>query len=65
MAEIANLKKIPTGTCVKTPSKMCMNDIVTIDSIVFEIVGGGFKPRIVNFLKYPGSDWVKCWYIIL
>ena len=44
---------------------MRMNDIVTIDTIVFEIVrgGGAFKalppPRIVNFLKNPGSDRVN------
>ena len=47
----------------KTPSEMHMYDMVTIDTIVFEIVGGGedfLKPsRIVSCLKYPGSDRVK------
>ena len=46
----------------QTPGQMHMHDMVTIDTIVFEIVGGGeaFKaPRIANFLKYPGSDRVK------
>ena len=43
---------------------MHMNDMVTIDTIVFKIVGegGAFKappPRIVNILKYPGSDRVN------
>ena len=40
----------------QTPSKMRMNDMVTIDIIVFEIVEGPPPPRIVNFLKYLGSD---------
>ena len=40
----------------KTPGKIHMYDMVKIDTIVFEIVGGGgaFKPhgpRIVNCLK--------------
>ena len=39
----------------QTPSETRMNDMVTIDKIVFEIVGGGAfiapPPRIVNFLK--------------
>ena len=46
----------------KTPGKMHMYDMVKIDIIVFEIVGGGaFKapPRIVSCLKLPGSDGVK------
>ena len=47
----------------ETPSKMHMHDMGKIDTIVFEIVGGGgFKdppPRIVNCLKYPGLDRVK------
>ena len=49
----------------KTPSKMHMYDMVKIDTIVFEIVGGGggaFKallPRIVSCLKHPGSDRVN------
>ena len=46
---------------------MRMNDMVTIDTIVFEIIGGGLlarppPPPIVNFLKYPGSDRVKLYY---
>ena len=56
----------------KTPGKIHIYDMVKIDPIVFEIVGGGgaFKapPRIVNCLKWPGSDRVKClkipWSII-
>ena len=47
----------------KTPSKITkrhMYDMVKIDTIVFEIVGGGeaFKAplRIVSCLKYPGLD---------
>ena len=54
----------------KTPSKMHMHDMVTIDRIVFEIVGGweAFEhptqtppppPRVINFLKCPGSDKLK------
>ena len=50
----------------QTPGQMHMHDMVTIiDTIVFEIVGGGGllklppPPRIVNFLKYPVSDRVK------
>ena len=47
----------------KTPSKMQMYDMVTIDTIVFEIVGGKgvfLKPsRIDSCLKYRGSDRVK------
>ena len=49
----------------KTPSKMHMHDMVTIDTILFGILGGVGEgllttpPRIVNFLKYPGSDKVK------
>ena len=38
----------------KTPGKIHMYDMVKIDPIVFEIVGGAFKappPRIVNCLK--------------
>ena len=34
----------------KTPSKMHMHDMATIDTIVFEVI---------NFLEYPGSDRVK------
>ena len=41
----------------QTPGQIHMHDMVTIDTIVFEIVGGG--GGIVNFLKYPGSDRVK------
>ena len=51
------------------PGQMHMHDMVTIDTIVFEIVGGGLlkpppPPRFVNFLKYPGSDRLKTdtWY---
>ena len=42
-----------------------MYDKVKIDTIVFEIVGGGGGilklplPQIVSSLKYPGSDRVK------
>ena len=47
----------------QTPSEMRMTDMMTIDTTVFEIIGGGGlkppPPRIVNFLKYPGSDRVK------
>ena len=44
----------------ETPSKIHIYDMVTIDTIVFEIVwGGAFKapplPRIVRCLKHPGS----------
>ena len=38
----------------KTPGKIHMYDMVKIDTIVFETVGGAFKappPRIVNCLK--------------
>ena len=38
----------------KTPGQIHMYDMVKIDTIVFEIVGGAFKappPRIVNCLK--------------
>ena len=38
----------------KTPSKMHIYDMVKIDAIVFEIVGGGIKvtpPPIVRCLK--------------
>ena len=40
----------------KTPGEMHMYDMVKIDTIVFEIVGGAFKappppPRIVSCLK--------------
>ena len=37
----------------KTPGKMHMYDMVKIDTIVFEIVGGSFKAptRIVSCLK--------------
>ena len=43
-------------------AQLHMYDMVQIDAIVFEIVGGrgAFKapppPRIVSGLKYPGSD---------
>ena len=46
----------------KTPRKLRMHDMMTIDTIVFENLGGGaFKatPGFVNFLKYPGSNRVK------
>ena len=45
----------------KTPSKMHMYDMVKIDKIVFEIVGGLLPPppRIVSCLKHPRSDRVK------
>ena len=55
----------------KTPVKMHIHDMVTIDTKVSEIVGGqrsggrgvggSFKasPRILDFPKYPGSDRVK------
>ena len=39
---------------LKTPGKMHMYDMVKIDIIVFEIVGGAFKaplPRIISCLK--------------
>ena len=43
---------------LKTPGKMHMYDMVKIDTIVFEIVGGGLlkppPPQIVSCL--PGSD---------
>ena len=44
----------------KTPSKMHMYDMVKIDTIDFEIVGGGvcfqspLPSRIISCLKYPG-----------
>ena len=65
MVKIANLKKNSNWYMRQTPWQMHMYDIVTIDTIVFEIVRGeAFKappppPRIANFLKYPGSDRVK------
>ena len=46
----------------KAHSKMHMYDMVKIDTIVFESVGGAFKvplSRIVSCLKYPGSDGVN------
>ena len=47
----------------KTPSKMHMYDMMKIDTIVFEIVGGGGLKapphRIVSSLKHPGLDRVK------
>ena len=44
----------------KTPSEMHIYDMVKIDTIVFEIVGGAFKaPRIVICLNYPRSGRVK------
>ena len=48
----------------RTPSKMHIYDMVTIDTIVFEIVGGG-GGGVVNCLKYPGSDRVKCLSLLL
>ena len=63
MVKIANFLKIPIGNMPKAPSKMHMYDMVKIDTIVFEIVGGGGllkpPPWIVCCLKYPGSDRVK------
>ena len=50
--KISKFKKILTGTCVyKTPSKMHLHDMVTIDTTVLEIIGcrgGGLldPPRI-------------------
>ena len=47
---------------LKTPGQIHLYIMVKIDTIVFEIVGGAFKatpPRIVNCLKWPGSDRVK------
>ena len=57
----------------KTPGKMRMNNMVKIDTIVFEIVGGGgrrFKappPDRYSCLKYPGSDRVNtdCIHILI
>ena len=46
----------------RTPSKIHIYDMVKIDTIVFEIVGGG---GIVNCLKYTGSDRVKCLSLLL
>ena len=50
----------------KTPSKMHMYDMVKIDIIVFEIVGGGLDwmfngtpTQCVGGWSYPGSDGVK------
>ena len=46
----------------ETPSNMPMPDMVTIDTIVFNMGGGAVKPpspQIINFLKYPGSEKVK------
>ena len=52
------VKKMP-----ETPIKMHMYVNVKIDTIVFEIVGGGGllkpPPRITSCLKYPRSDRVK------
>ena len=47
----------------RTPSKMHIYDMVKIDTIVFEIVGGG--GGVVNCLKYSGSDRVKCLSLLL
>ena len=47
-----------------------MYDMVKIDTIVVEIVGGGGllkSPRIISCLKYPGSDRVnqlKCMLVV-
>ena len=57
----------------QTPGQMNMQDMVTIDTIDFEIVEGGGELlkapplRITNFLKYPGSDRVKTdtWHTLL
>ena len=55
----------------ETPCKIHMHVMVTINTIVFEIVGGGGAinanhlhpppppPQIVNFFKYPGLGRVK------
>ena len=41
----------------KTPGKIPMYDMVNIDIIVFEIVGGGaFKVTISGLLKPPPPD---------
>ena len=40
MVKIANLKKKSNWNMPKTPSKMHMYDMMKIDTIVFEIVGG-------------------------
>ena len=55
----------------KTPSKMHMYDMVKIDTIVFEIVGGGGGIKapppgwIVSCLYYPGSNRVNSKPIIV
>ena len=40
MVKIANLKKNSNWNMPNTPSKMHMYDMMNIDTIVFEIVGG-------------------------
>ena len=65
MIKIAILqKKNSNWNMLKTPSKMHMYKMVKIDKTVFQIVGGGGvllkpPPRIVSYLKYPGSVRVK------
>ena len=54
----------------KKPGKMYMHDMVKIDTIVFEIVGGGgvYKappPRRVNCPKYPGWNRVNKYIPVL
>ena len=54
MVKISNFSKIPTGTCVvntRGSSTMPMHDMVTIDSIAFEIVVGK------GFLSPPPPPW--------
>ena len=41
MVKIANFLKNSNWNMSKTPGKMYMYDMVKIDTIVFEIVGGG------------------------
>ena len=43
MVKIANFLKNSNWNMPKTPGKMHMYDIVKIDTLVFEIVGGAFK----------------------
>ena len=58
MTKIATFQKTNWNMC-KTPSKMHLHDMVTIDTIVFEIVvgEGWLTPPLI--LKYLGKNRVQ------